>query len=121
MDALSVEGLTRRFGNLVVLDGVSFTVEPGQVGAVLGANGSGKTTLLRCVVGAERPDEGVVTVGGRRIYETDAWARSIMAAALDDIDFFPDLSCQAELHLCDAGHNVLTSSGALGNRVRVDR
>ncbi|MDG4826794.1 ABC transporter ATP-binding protein [Asanoa sp. WMMD1127] len=104
MDALSVDGLTRRFGNLVVLDGVSFTVEPGQVGAVLGANGSGKTTLLRCVIGADRPDAGVVTIGGRRVYETDAWARAIMAAALDDIDFFPDLSVAEHLTLLAYAH-----------------
>jgi len=104
VDALKAEGLTRRFGNLVVLDAVNFTVEPGQVGAVLGANGSGKTTLLRCVIGADRPDEGVVTVGGRRIYETDAWARSIMAAALDDIDFFPDLSVAEHLALLAYAH-----------------
>ncbi|MEV4617285.1 ABC transporter ATP-binding protein [Asanoa sp. NPDC049573] len=104
MDSLKAEGLTRRFGNLVVLDAVTFTVEPGQVGAVLGANGSGKTTLLRCVIGADRPDEGVVTVGGRRIYETDAWARGIMAAALDDIDFFPDLSVAEHLALLAYAH-----------------
>ncbi len=104
MDALTVEGLTRRFGNLVVLDGLSFVVEPGQIGVVLGANGSGKTTLLRCVIGADRPDEGTVSVGGRRIYETDAWARSIMAAALDDIDFFPDLSVAEHLALLAYAH-----------------
>jgi ABC-2 type transport system ATP-binding protein len=104
VDALTVEGLTRRFGNLVVLDAVSFTVRPGQVAAVLGANGSGKTTLLRCVIGADRPDEGVVRIGAKRIYETDAWARSIMAAALDDIDFFPDLSVAEHLALLAYAH-----------------
>jgi len=104
VDALTVEGLTRRFGNLVVLDALSFRVEPGQVGVVLGANGSGKTTLLRCVIGADRPDEGVVRIGAKRIYETDAWARSIMAAALDDIDFFPDLSVYEHLALLAYAH-----------------
>ncbi|MEK8105838.1 ATP-binding cassette domain-containing protein [Micromonospora sp. M12] len=71
MDALSVRGLSRNFGNLVVLDDVSFTLPAGRIAVVLGPNGSGKTTLLRCVVGADRPDAGEVLVQGRRADETD--------------------------------------------------
>jgi len=96
--------LRRAFGSLVVLDDVGFTVAAGQVAAVLGPNGSGKTTLLRCVVGADRPDAGEVTFEGRRLYETDAWTRAIMAAALDDIDFFPDLSVAEHLSLLSYAH-----------------
>lgn len=58
--------MTRRFGELIVLDGVTFTVMAGQVTAMVDANGSGKTTLLRCVIGADRPDEGEVRVEGAR-------------------------------------------------------
>ncbi len=96
--------MTRRFGELVVLDGVTFTVEAGQAVAVVGPNGSGKTTLLRCVVGADRPDEGDVFIDGRRAYETDPRIRAIMAAALDDIDFFPDLSVGEHLELLAYAH-----------------
>lgn len=92
VDALSVRGLSRNFGNLVVLDDVSFTVAAGRIAVLLGPNGSGKTTLLRCVVGADRPDAGEVLVQGRRADETDPQVRALVAAALDDIDFFPDLS-----------------------------
>ena len=106
MVGLSAHGLRRAFGNLVVFDDVSFTVEGGQVGVVLGPNGSGKTTLLRCVVGADRPDAGSVSAFGRRLYETDAWARSIVAAALDDIDFFPDLSVVEHLTLLAYAHGA---------------
>ncbi|MFI9531559.1 ABC transporter ATP-binding protein [Micromonospora rosaria] len=104
MDALTVRGLCRRFGNLVVLDDVSFTVPAGRIAVVVGPNGSGKTTLLRCVVGADRPDDGEVLVDGRRAYETDAWVRSFVAAALDDIDFFPDLSVVEHLELLAYAH-----------------
>jgi ABC-2 type transport system ATP-binding protein len=104
MEALNVRGLRRSFGDLVVLDDVSFTVEAGQAGVVVGPNGSGKTTLLRCVVGAERPDDGEITSEGRRLDEADPWTRSILAAALDDIDFFPDLSVVEHLDLLAMAH-----------------
>ncbi|MFF5181368.1 ATP-binding cassette domain-containing protein [Micromonospora sp. NPDC000316] len=104
MDALSVRGLGRNFGNLVVLDDVSFTLAAGRIAVVLGPNGSGKTTLLRCVVGADRPDTGEVLVQGRRADETDPQIRALVAAALDDIDFFPDLSVVEHLELVAYAH-----------------
>ncbi|MEH1169025.1 ABC transporter ATP-binding protein [Micromonospora sp. CPCC 205539] len=104
VDALSVRGLSRNFGNLVVLDDVSFTLQAGRIAVVLGPNGSGKTTLLRCVVGADRPDAGEVLVQGRRADETDPQVRALVAAALDDIDFFPDLSVVEHLELVAYAH-----------------
>ncbi|GAB3937717.1 ABC transporter ATP-binding protein [Micromonospora vulcania] len=104
VDALSVRGLSRNFGNLVVLDDVSFTLRAGRIAVVLGPNGSGKTTLLRCVVGADRPDAGEVLVQGRRADETDPEVRALVAAALDDIDFFPDLSVVEHLELVAYAH-----------------
>ncbi|MFG1916847.1 ATP-binding cassette domain-containing protein [Micromonospora sp. NPDC048898] len=104
VDALSVRGLSRNFGDLVVLDEVSFTLAAGRIAVVLGPNGSGKTTLLRCVVGADRPDAGEVLVQGRRADETDPQVRALVAAALDDIDFFPDLSVVEHLELVAYAH-----------------
>ncbi|WP_410812522.1 ATP-binding cassette domain-containing protein [Micromonospora sp. 067-2] len=104
VDALSVRGLSRNFGDLVVLDDVSFTLRAGRIAVVLGPNGSGKTTLLRCVVGADRPDAGEVLVLGRRADETDPEVRALVAAALDDIDFFPDLSVVEHLELVAYAH-----------------
>ncbi|WP_432906981.1 DUF6297 family protein [Micromonospora matsumotoense] len=101
---LAVRGLTRRFGALVVLDDVRFQLDAGQVAVVVGPNGSGKTTLLRCVVGADRPDEGEVLLDGRRCDETDPRVRAAVAAALDDIDFFPDLSVVEHLELVAYAH-----------------
>ncbi|MEF8842490.1 MAG: ABC transporter ATP-binding protein [Haloarculaceae archaeon] len=65
--ALRVEGLSRSFGDLVVLEDVSLSLEPGRVGAVVGPNGSGKTTLLRALAGLS-PHGGTVEVvaGGPR-------------------------------------------------------
>lgn len=106
MDTLTVTGLTRRFGKLVVLDDVNFTLAAGQLAVVVGPNGSGKTTLLRCVIGADRPDEGEVMIDGRRCYETDPRVRAILASALDDVEFFPDLSVVEHLELIAYAHGA---------------
>jgi ABC-type multidrug transport system ATPase subunit len=101
--------LSRHFGGLQVLDDVSFTVKPGSIGVVLGPNGAGKTTLLRCVVGADKADDGEVRFDGRKLDETDPWARATVAAVLDDIDFFPDLSVVEHLELLAYAHGSDTS------------
>jgi ABC-2 type transport system ATP-binding protein len=101
--------LSRHFGGLQVLDDVSFTVRPGSIGVVLGPNGAGKTTLLRCVVGADKADDGEVRFDGRKLDETDPWARATVAAVLDDIDFFPDLSVVEHLELLAYAHGSDTS------------
>ena len=57
---LSAERLTKTYGTRVLLDGVSFYVEPGDKVGIIGVNGCGKSTLLRLLAGAEEPDEGTV-------------------------------------------------------------
>jgi branched-chain amino acid transport system ATP-binding protein len=64
---LEVDEVSTVYGAVRALDGVSLSVEPGTVTAVLGANGAGKTTLLRTVSGLVRPDAGRVRVGGSDI------------------------------------------------------
>ena len=62
--ALVLDNLVKRFGPVVALDGISFSVEPGQVFGFLGANGAGKTTTMRIVLDILRPDDGTVTWDG---------------------------------------------------------
>jgi ABC-2 type transport system ATP-binding protein len=56
--------LTKRFGDKVAVDHLSFTVEPGRVTGFLGPNGAGKSTTMRLIVGLDRPDSGTATIGG---------------------------------------------------------
>jgi ABC-2 type transport system ATP-binding protein len=62
---IEVAGLRKRFGPAVALDGMSFTVAPGQVTGFIGPNGAGKTTTMRVILGLDAPDEGSALVGGR--------------------------------------------------------
>jgi ABC-type nitrate/sulfonate/bicarbonate transport system ATPase subunit len=61
---IELAGVTKRFGDLVALDGVSLAVEPGTVTGVVGPSGCGKSTLLELIAGLEQPTAGTVTVAG---------------------------------------------------------
>ena len=65
MAILQVNNLRKRFGSVEVLKGVSFSLEQGQVLAIIGSSGGGKTTLLRCLNFLETADEGEIIVGGK--------------------------------------------------------
>ena len=67
MAILEVRNLKKHFGATDVLKGVSFSLEQGQVLAIIGSSGSGKTTLLRCLNFLETPDEGEILVGGKQL------------------------------------------------------
>ncbi|WP_336208262.1 ABC transporter ATP-binding protein [Nonomuraea sp. LPB2021202275-12-8] len=62
---LKIDGITRRFGDVTALDGVSLEIGQGEFFALLGPSGCGKTTLLRIIAGFETPDSGTVTLDGQ--------------------------------------------------------
>ena len=64
---IEFKNIHKRFGHLVVLDGVNLTVDPGESVVIIGASGSGKSVMLKHIVGLLRPDSGEVYFGGQRI------------------------------------------------------
>src|SRR6266849_5847252 len=62
---IEVAGLRKRFGRALALDGMTFTVSPGQVTGFIGPNGAGKSTTMRVILGLDRPDAGHALIGGR--------------------------------------------------------
>ena len=67
MAILEVKNLKKKFGSTMVLKDVSFSLEEGQVLAIIGSSGSGKTTLLRCLNFLETPDSGEIFVNGKQL------------------------------------------------------
>jgi ABC-2 type transport system ATP-binding protein len=63
---IEVAGLRKSFGAALALDGMTFTVAPGQVTGFIGPNGAGKTTTMRVILGLDAPDAGTALVGGQR-------------------------------------------------------
>jgi len=73
---IEVSGLRKRFGSTLALDGMSFTVQPGQVTGFVGPNGAGKSTTMRVILGLDKPDAGNALIGGRALAAASFWSRA---------------------------------------------
>ena len=69
---IEARGLTKRYGDKVAVDNISFTVEPGTVTGFLGPNGAGKSTTMRMIMGLDKPTTGTVTVAGKKYKDLNA-------------------------------------------------
>jgi len=98
--AVECAGLTKRFGDVMALDGVDLVVGSGDLVAVLGPSGCGKSTLLRVIAGFERPDAGTVAVGGRIVSGSGAFVapeRRRVGIVPQEQALFPHLSVAANV------------------------
>ncbi|HYS64954.1 MAG TPA: amino acid ABC transporter ATP-binding protein [Paraburkholderia sp.] len=104
---IEISGLTKRFGQSLVLDSVDLSVQRGEVVAVLGRSGGGKSTMLRCINLLETPDSGVVRVADHVLFDGNKPAsRSALIAARRDVgmlfqsfNVFPHLSAVENIAL----------------------
>src|SRR3954462_12158615 len=69
---IEAQALTKRYGDKLAVDDLTFTVRPGIVTGFLGPNGAGKSTTMRMILGLDAPTSGTVTVGGKRYAEHNA-------------------------------------------------
>jgi ABC-2 type transport system ATP-binding protein len=95
---VSVTGLTKRYGAVVAVDQLTFSLERGSVTGFLGPNGAGKTTTLRLLLGLAEPDAGAALVFGRRYRELDQPTRRV-GAVLESNDFDPGRSGRDHLRV----------------------
>jgi ABC-2 type transport system ATP-binding protein len=108
---IEARGLTKRYGDKVAVDDLSFTVQPGRVTGFLGPNGAGKSTTMRMILGLDAPTRGSVTVNGRPYRQHAAPLREV-GALLEARSVHPGRS---------AYHHLLALSQTCGiRRSRVD-
>jgi branched-chain amino acid transport system ATP-binding protein len=103
---LEVESLSKAFGGITAVDGVSFALEPGEILGIIGPNGSGKSTLFNCILGQLQPTSGVVRVDGS---ETTGMRpcdlnRLGVSRTFQLIQVFPQLSLRDNLILAGQEH-----------------
>jgi branched-chain amino acid transport system ATP-binding protein len=113
MTILEVRGVSRRFGGLQALSGVTFSVNKGEIVGLIGPNGAGKTTLFSTLVGLIRPDSGSVALDGKDL----AGLKPHRVAALGMTKTFQNVALFAESSVLD---NVLTA-GLLHHGVEAAR
>jgi ABC-2 type transport system ATP-binding protein len=125
---VSCRALTKRYGEVVAVDGVTFSLERGTVTGFLGPNGAGKTTTLRLLLGLAEPTAGEALVFGRRYRELDQPIRRV-GAVLESSDFHPARSARDHLRALALAAGLplgrveevlelVELSGAAGRRVR---
>jgi ABC-2 type transport system ATP-binding protein len=103
-----VSGLSKRFGKVQAVDGLSFTVEAGSVTGFLGPNGAGKTTTLRCTLGLVTPNAGTATIGGVRYADLPHPIRTV-GAVLESSSFHPGRTARNHLRVYCAAEGLPNS------------
>jgi ABC-2 type transport system ATP-binding protein len=105
---IEARGLTKRYGETVAVDNLSFSVAPGKITGFLGPNGAGKTTTMRLILGLDRPTSGTVTIEGRPFRQVTQPMRQV-GALLDAKALHGGRSAYNHL-LCVAQSNNLPAS-----------
>lgn len=85
---IRLNGVTKRYGSVVAVDDVSFTIDHGIYHCLLGPNGSGKSTILRLILGLTRPDSGTIT--------TD---RNLLGCGFQSPNYYPGLTVRENIHV----------------------
>ena len=107
MTSIEARGLTRRFGDVVAVDALSFGVEGGEVVGLLGANGAGKTTTMRMLLGLLAPTAGEALVGEIPVSEVD---RRSMGYVPQGLGLYPDLTVTENVAFAAASFGVPSPS-----------
>ena len=97
--AISVAGLTKRYGDHVAVDDISFRVESGEAFGILGPNGAGKTTTLEMIEGLRRPDAGEITLLGQPVWPDPRRIQARIGVQLQSTSLFDMLTARELLEL----------------------
>ena len=90
-DAVRFENVSRHYGSVRAVDGVTLSIAPGEFFAMLGPSGSGKTTCLRLIAGFEQPDSGEISIFGDNVGGVPPYKRSVNTV-FQDYALFPHMT-----------------------------
>src|SRR2546421_8621835 len=94
--AISLRKLTRKFGDLTAVDGLTFDVAPGELFGLVGPDGAGKTTTLRMLAGVMKPTSGDATIGGGSVAEDPEGVKHHIAYMSQRFGLYAALTGRAE-------------------------
>ncbi|CAN5327598.1 ABC transporter ATP-binding protein [soil metagenome] len=97
-NVLETSDLRKTFGDLVAVDGVGFSIAPGETYGLLGPNGAGKTTTISIIAGLLEADQGVVALGGEPMSPSAVGPKRRMGLVPQDLAIYPDLTARENLH-----------------------
>ncbi|MEV6262858.1 ABC transporter ATP-binding protein [Streptomyces sp. NPDC051784] len=117
MAIIEVQGLGKAYGGRPVVDGVSFTVEEGEIFGILGPNGAGKTTTVECVEGLRVPDSGTVRVAGFDPVTDRAEVTRLLGAQLQESELQAKLTVREALELYSSFYPRPADRFALAERL----
>ncbi|MFE1688740.1 ABC transporter ATP-binding protein [Streptomyces albidoflavus] len=117
MPIIEVSGVHKAYGGRTVVDGISFTVEEGEIFGILGPNGAGKTTTVECVEGLRHPDAGTVKVAGLDPVRDRDGVTRVLGAQLQESELQPKITVQEALQLYAACYPDPADWRALAERL----
>ncbi|MCX7324617.1 MAG: ABC transporter ATP-binding protein [Hyphomicrobiales bacterium] len=115
---LEVEGVRKQFGGITAVDGVSFTVEEGEILGIIGPNGCGKSTLFNCILGQLAPTAGRIRLDGMDVtgMNPEQMNRRGVSRTFQLLQVFPELSVRENLILAGQEHQGTMLSRLFGAR-----
>lgn len=104
MDAIRIEGLTKKYKDVVAVDKLSLSVQKGELFSLLGVNGAGKTTTIKMLSCLTQPTSGVAFLNGKSINKDTAAVKSLIAVSPQETAVAPGLSVRENLELMCGVH-----------------
>ena len=110
---IDVKNLQKRFGDLVVLDGIDLKVDPGDVIVLVGPSGCGKSTFLRCLTHLEEPTGGQIFLDGKEVTDRDIdHVRSRMGMVFQHFNLFPHMTVKKNITFAPVKLHKITQAEA---------
>lgn len=106
IDAIDIRGLTRRFGEFLALDGVTFSVPKGRIFGFLGPNGSGKSTCIRMLCGVLQPTSGTAWVNGHDVSRDPESVKRSIGYMSQQFSLYRDLTCHENLEFFGGAYGL---------------